>query len=859
MDISSITDILFSGSVKDIALNLVRDGVQAGLEDFYVNVQFNEAIEDYLAAQNPAVKEQLEALIAEFKQDLKDQIVNKDIHLIDELNKQMDVKLQEGEFPEECRKGLKAHFMLFVLRKVENIDVYYANDLKIVLEVMEERQRNLSQDAEIKKLKEEIWIIRQALKNILQEQASPLKAAPVCLQLDDSPKIMGHEDLLDDIKNMYAQGSNVVFLCGRPGMGKTTLARRYARISCKKHDVYFVTYEKSIKDTIGKLAKDDLKNGSEKILEYWGSAELERPVLLVIDNFNENPLQRAGEQEMEDQLEGSFYQKMADTGIHVLFTTRTMMGRNAIEVTPVEDRFRLFENYYERPIEGDSVKSTINKIIDVLHGNTLLIILVANILKRSDIEKKAGEVLERLRKCNMWEESTELDLFADIPNGDVKTIYEQAHALLDMSGIWENDAAKSVFANTALLPLDGMKKQEFLDLTGNKNDNVLMQLINSSWILTDSVNVYLHPMVREIALRDKCVSYGLCEICCKNIHAKIAMRETFKDRLKYKNYAQEIYNVFKADTSYDQELLRLFYDLSDIYDGLAERELSLEIVKVVQDNIAVFDESPLEKAQILSGIAYSYNNCFDTMEMLEEAWTLLEQAQNTTDEITPDQSNRDQRTRIQGQILSNRGSNCLAKSKCNQVQRQEALKQALQYHNQALELRQIQYERLLSKPEEKARQEARRMKEAVATSYTTIATDYFYLSDYEQAITQHEQALKIREEQQNEKGESINQQRIIGCVIEIYRQQLSVGEEYIAQVLSYYPRLLEINYKYQNITALKDNIRYLIEIQNIVLNDRRLERFVGDMAGKCQGIKKWVDSDDRLKEMLADEIQRLQD
>lgn len=854
MDISRLTDILFSGSIKDIALNLVKDRVQTGLEHIYINVHFNEVIEDYLASQNPAAKQQLEALIEEFKQDLKDQIVNKDIHLIDELNIQMDTKLQEGEFPEECRKGLKVNFMLFVLHKVNGIDSYYANDLKIVLEVMEERQRNLSQDAEIQKLREEIWIIKQAMKDVLQEKTSPLKVAPVHLQLNDPSKIVGHEGLLDNIKGMYAQGSNVIFLCGRPGMGKTTLARRYARISCETYDVYFVTYEKSIKDTIGKLAKDDLKNGAEKILEYWGNTKLERPILLVIDNFNKNPLQRTSGQEMENELEGSFYQKMADTGIHVLFTTRTMMGRNAIEVTPVEDKFKLFENYYGRSIEGDSVKAIINEIIDVLQGNTLLIILVANIIKRFDIDKKAREVLERLKKCNMREESTKLALFADIPNGDVKTIYEQARALLDMSGILENNTVKSVFANAALLPLDGITKQEFLELTESENDNVLTQLISSNWVLTDSVNVYLHPMVREIALQDKCVSYSLCEIYCKNVHSKIAMQELFKDRLQYKNYAQEIYNVFKADTPFDRELIRLFYDLSDIYDELAERELSLEIVKVVQDNIAVFDEYPLEKAKILSGIAYSYNNCFDRMEMLDEAWNLLEQAQNTIDEIMPDQSNRDQYVQTQGKILSNCGSNCLAKSKCNQVQRQEALKQALQFHNQALEFRKIQCERLFPTPEE-----ARRMKEAIAISHTTIATDYFYLSDYEQAVTQHGYALKIRKELQNEKGESINQQRIIGCIIEIYRQRLSVGEEYIAQVLSYYPQLLGTNYKYQNLTALKDNMRYFVEIQSIVLNDRRLEKFIGDMYGKREEIKKWVDSNGELKERLADEVQKLQD
>jgi len=854
MNISKLVDTLFSGGIKDIALNLVKEGAQAGLEYVNVNIQFNEAIENYLASQNSDMQQQLEAFIKEIEQDLKSQIQNRNIHLIDDLNTQMDKKLQEGEFPEECREGLKVNFMFFVLQKIQKIDNHYANELTIMLEVMKERQRNLSQDAEIQKLRREIWIIEKALENALQEEKSPLGVAPSHLQLDDPTKIVGHEELLTQIQEMYEHGSNVVFLCGRPGMGKTTLARRYARVNCETNDVYFVTYEKSIKDTIGKLAKEDLKNGGEKILEYWKAVKPERPILLVIDNFNENSLQRASEQEIENELEGSFYQKMADTGIRILFTTRTLVGRNAIEVTPVKDKFRLFENYYGQSIKDDGVKSIINEIIDVLQGNTLLIILVANILKRFEIDSKAREILERLEKCNMREESTKIDLYTGIPNGEVKTIYEQTQTLLDMSGILEDDAAKRVFANAVLLPLDGMKNQEFLALTESENDNVLMQLINSSWILRNSANVYLHPMVREIALQNEFVSYDLCEKYCKNIYSKIAMKEPFKDRLKYKNYAQEIYNVFKETASFDRELIRLFYDLSDIYDGLAERELSLEIVQVVQNNIKVFDEYPLEKAQILSGIAYSYNNCFDTIEMLDEAWKLLEQAQNTIEEITPNQSNRDMYAQIKGKILSNRGSNCLARSKCNQTQKQEALNQALQWHKQALELRQIQYERLLSEPEK-----AKRMKEAIATSYTTIATDYFYLSNYEQAITQHENALKIRKEAQDNKGESINQQRIIGCIIEIYKQQLSVGEEYVAQALSYYPQLLETNYKYQNLTALKDNMHYFAEMRKIILNDRHLEGFVNDVSEKCQKIVQWVSCNSELKKVVACEIQKLQD
>lgn len=847
MDIIKLLEVVFSTDVNALLVNMAKVGVGETTDLIRFHYVINQAIENYLVVQpNANTREQLKEIIKELKKDLKKQINNRDIHLIDDINEKLDEKFQIYEFSDDVRENLKKNFECSILGCIEKIDVNFRNNLKLAMQILEERKNNEQQDMKIEQIERSIQIIQHVIA--LKAIQSPLKGNSVCPQIDDPNKMVGHIDELKQIEKLYSAGSNVAFLCGRPGMGKTTLAKRYARQANETSEVYFVTYENSIEYTIGKFAKDNLKNGGHKVLNYWRRLKSERPILLIIDNFDENPLQGANKQKIEKELNGEFYNELVNIGIQILITTRIYVERNRVELMPVENQLDLFEKYYERPIE-DEIKKTIKEIINVLHGNTLLIILAANNLKTSVDVSKTLDVLYRLKNCNIQGETTEVGIYADIQDIDAKTIYLQAEALLDISGIQNDSTAKEVFANTILLPLDGINKQEFFNLTENTNNNTLKKLIDNSWVLTDSQNIYLHTVVREIAIRKGYVSYELCKNYCKNIKEKISIRVQFEERVAYKNYALEIFKIFKAEKSLDQELLRLFYDLSDIYDELSERVQAMELVEVVKKHIHAFDTKPIEKAKILSGIAYSLNNYYDNMDKLEKNHELLKMALETINALELNQYNKCECAQTKGNILSNFGSNFLAKSKCAQSSEKEYLNQAIDWHKQALKLRQEQYETLLGEQED-----TRRIEAAIATSHTTIATDYFYYSDYEQALKQHLKALKIREELHNSKGKSINQQRIIGCVIEIYRQQLFIDEKYISLALSYYPQLLEANHSHKNNNALQDNVRYLVVLKGIVLNDRRLECFIDQIKEKCQQVESFIESHEELKEMLADNI-----
>lgn len=133
----------------------------------------------------------------------------------------------------------------------------------------------------------------------------------------------------------------------------------------------------------------------------------------------------------------------------------------------------------------------------------------------------------------------------------------------------------------------------------------------------------------------------------------------------------------------------------NIYDKLAERVQAMELVEVVKEHINVFDTKPMEKAKILSGVAYSLNNYYNNMEKLDKNYELLKTALETINSLETKQYDKNDFVKTKGQILSNFGSNYLAKRRCAKTGEREYVNQAIDWHKRALEYRQEQYELFL--------------------------------------------------------------------------------------------------------------------------------------------------------------------
>lgn len=839
-NILNYVGLLVTCRMDECVKEIVMDGIGTISEYAIDYGVFQEKMTEYIQRHgNQDIREQLDDLLNNLGQVIYTRIREQDLHVLDEVEKLLEEGFEIKEINPEIRNVLKEDLMCQILHYTRNRDILFYNQLiagKENQEVISAIERRLLQ-------------LEKILSAYLKNQDFPLKENGKYLHINDIDRIDMRVSEIEKIRYGFRKNSNVVFLYGRPGIGKTTLARLYAREYVKQGGtVFFEKYEKSIEYTVGKLAKNQGKNAAREILNYWRKQEgTEREkILLIIDNFNEDYLQGCDKEHFNKELKGDYYKELIDLGIKILFTTRINIENNVYTVEPVENPVALFVRYSEMT-ESDIAESEqlIKDVISIVKANTLLIILVAQLWKRIDMDKKY-DLLNKLKCSRLIEQEETVVVSADIDAKEDMTVYEQVSALLDFSGILNDVEVHRVFVNAVLLPNEGMNKFVFMKLINCQNDNGLYRLIRNSWILCDYSHVYVHPVVREIAFRNNLVTYEFCYEYCKNINDLIRIELPFEKRFVYKKYAEEIYNRFKIIDELDDVLVNLFYRLSDIYDNLAEPHKSAEVINRIHYDIEKVIEEPADKARMLSGIAYSLNNYYDSMETLEQARKLLDNAREL---IGEDKNNCELKyVQAYGRILSNYGSNSLAKSKCDLAKKKEYLEEALNWHKEALTYR--------KKKRDCYKDEVilRSIDSEIAVSYTTVATDYFYLEQYDKAIEYHLYACEIRESLHLEREKNVNSQRIIGCIIAWYKKNAIIEQHYIEQALNYYPRLLQSSYTFGMLNVVRENLKYFIQLVDMVKKDNCLDVFKEEIREKGISILAWLNGEERLNELFKVEV-----
>lgn len=109
-------------------------------------------------------------------------------------------------------------------------------------------------------LEERIAELAEEIRNVIGEINKDTKAIEpyaVTEELLSTPNIIpksifcGREDVLEEIHNRFQNSGNVLFLYGIGGIGKTQIAKQYAKMHKNDYDtIIYATYNGSIKDEI---------------------------------------------------------------------------------------------------------------------------------------------------------------------------------------------------------------------------------------------------------------------------------------------------------------------------------------------------------------------------------------------------------------------------------------------------------------------------------------------------------------------------------------------------------------------------------------------------------------------------------
>ncbi len=184
----------------------------------------------------------------------------------------------------------------------------------------------------------------------------------------------GRETELTELHDILCKHSKV-FMQGIPGIGKSEIAKAYAKRYRKDYtNVIYITYSDSLKDDIVSLDFADDYNGSESAKDRFRRHHrflktLKKDSLIIVDSFNTVAA--------DDEL----LSVVLDYSCCVLFTTRSRFDDYTVYTVkemPDDNLLSLMGKLYS---DADKYQSILREIIHTVHNHTFAVELSARLLE----------------------------------------------------------------------------------------------------------------------------------------------------------------------------------------------------------------------------------------------------------------------------------------------------------------------------------------------------------------------------------------------------------------------------------------------------------------------------------------------
>lgn len=343
---------------------------------------------------------------------------------------------------------------------------------------------------------------------------------------------IGRDIELDRIHKLLEE-NEAVFLSGIGGIGKSELAKNYARIHrCDYDNIIYTIYNGSFQA----LINDDVKVPIANFSQYQGESEPDyfrrklrklrelcsHRVLFIIDNLDDAEL---GSEAQE------CFKYILSIGCRFIITTRVREWSYAVYDVDVfskqADLVRLFLEYC--PV-NDGEMPAVLEIIDYVDGHTLTVELIA-------LQTKAGfitptQMLAKLKGHGLFASGKEKVNFTKDNLHGKKTAFDHISAVFDIANL--NEQERYILVNMALMPLDGVRGELFRDWCELDDFDAVNTLIEGGWLDRDDNLLKMHPVIGEAAVQCIDGAEPQCEKLLRNVKGTIENyeRENKKDKLK---------------------------------------------------------------------------------------------------------------------------------------------------------------------------------------------------------------------------------------------------------------------------------------------------------------------------------------
>ena len=313
---------------------------------------------------------------------------------------------------------------------------------------------------------------------------------------------IGRDKELEELYTMLEENRHV-FLCGIAGIGKSELAKAYAKRYMRHYtNILYVEYTGNLHQDITDMDFiDDLPESTEQERFQRHNRflrSLKSDTLLIIDNFNVTATQ------------DSFLSVVLKYRCQILFTTRSKLDEYCtLPLKEIEDMNALFQLASVFYSEADTYRATVEKIIETVHSHTFAVELAAKLLENGI--STPNQLLTRLQveKASFHNE----DKIKIIKDGQSSkaTYYSHIHTLFSLYTL--SLKQQDIMCNMCFLPSTGISARIFAKWLELSTLNEINDLIETGFVQTTTRRtISLHPMIQEITLSETKPSVTRCHI-----------------------------------------------------------------------------------------------------------------------------------------------------------------------------------------------------------------------------------------------------------------------------------------------------------------------------------------------------------
>ena len=383
-------------------------------------------------------------------------------------------------------------------------------------------------------------------------------------RLESTPTVMpktvfcGREEILEDIKNKFESGERLIFLQGIGGIGKTEIAKQYAKRNRDKYDtIIYATYNNSIVELISsqtyfkiepQFPRHVLTDGTqEDDISYFNrKLKLLRNItnertLIIIDNF--------------DVMNDEHFKDILDANYKLLITTRCDYSRYyaTIKIEPLDSIEQLknvfLENYQGYMVDADDER--LEELIELVNRHTYTIELIAQHMENSG--QTIDEMIDVLKNEGIVSLNEEIRSASD----GSSVAYENLVKMFKVFNL--NSEEQKVLQLLSLMPLSGVNAKDLRNWLGPQALHVIKNLENRSWVISEYNGIALHPIIREVVRFKLPIKDIEAEAFLAAFNETIKEEKTWHYPIDVKNYYADIaLEIIKTFNKINEHTLRLY-------------------------------------------------------------------------------------------------------------------------------------------------------------------------------------------------------------------------------------------------------------------------------------------------------------